>query len=208
MAHAVSRPDPAPRGPARGWLLIAALAVLTASGAGPAVAADLEPFFGAYVGVAEVEDLPSGATRQRDLDIVIQPYREGGFRIHWVNVTLVDGRRDRPGVQRRIQTVLFEPAPHGDYYFVEVQAENPFREREETRPMRGDPVRWATLDDDSLHVYSFVVLEDGRYELQTYDRVLTEIGLDILFERILDGEVVRRIRGSTARANVEADIDG
>ena len=29
------------------------------------------------------------------------------------------------------------------------------------------------------HVYSFVVLEDGSYELQVYDRALTDIGLDI-----------------------------
>jgi hypothetical protein len=32
------------------------------------------------------------------MDIVIEPYHEDGFRIQWVNVTLVDGRRDLPGV--------------------------------------------------------------------------------------------------------------
>jgi hypothetical protein len=63
-------------------------------------------------------------------------------------------------------------------------------------------VRWASLDEKALHVYSFVVLEDGRYELQVYDRRLTDIGLDIRFQRIVDDEVVREIRGTTARANV------
>ena len=183
-------------------LLLAAAIV----GAAPPVAsaASLEPFFGTYVGVAEVEDPADGEVRRRDMDIVIEPYKSGGFKIHWVNVTLVDGQRAVPGVQRRVQTVLFEPA-EDRAFFVEVAEANPFRERAETRPMRGDPVRWASLDDQGLHVYSFVVLEDGSYELQIYDRRLTDIGIDIDFRRIVDGEVVRRITGTTARANLEPE---
>jgi hypothetical protein len=182
-------------------LLILAIACTSAPGAS---AASLEPFFGTYVGVAEVEDLVDEEVRRRDMDIVIEPYKAGGFKIHWVNVTLIDGERAVPGVQRRVQTVLFEPA-EDRAFFVEVAEANPFRERTETRPMRGDPVRWASLDDQGLHVYSFVVLEDGSYELQIYDRTLTDIGLDISFRRIVDGEVVRRITGTTARANLESE---
>jgi len=162
----------------------------------------LKPFFGAYVGVAQVEDLKTGAIEQRDMDIVIEPFRKNGFQIHWVNVTLVDGRRDLPGVQRRVQTALFEPAANAQFY-VEVEEGSVFREKQATRPMQGDPVRWAWVDGDQMHVGAFVVLDDGRYELQTYDRVLTDKGIDILFERIVDGAVVRRIRGSTARANLD-----
>jgi len=180
--------------------LVLALGLLCA-GAPGADGASLEPFFGSYVGVAEVDNLDGAEVRQRDMDIVIEPYKEGGFRIHWINVTLVDGQRAVPGVERRVQTVLFEPAEDRGF-FVEVQADNPFRERGETRPMRGDPVRWASLDEEGLHVYSFVVLEDGRYELQIYDRALTDIGVDIRFQRIVDGEVVRRITGTTARADL------
>jgi hypothetical protein len=176
-----------------------ALAGLLASADAQAAAPDLEPFFGAYVGVAEVEDPKAGDVRQRDMDIVIEPYRDDGFMIHWVNVTLVDGRRDLPGVERRVQTALFEKADGRDMY-VEVSENNPFREREETRPMRGDPVRWASIDGNTLHVYAFVVTEDGAYELQIYDRVLTDKGIDIRFQRIVDDEVLRRIVGSTARA--------
>jgi hypothetical protein len=168
-------------------------------------AATLEPFFGTYVGVAEVKDLQAGdAALQRDMDIVIEPYKEGGFRIHWVNVSLVNGKRAMPGVERRVQTVLFEPAEDRDF-FVEVAQSSPFRERGETLPMRGDPVRWASLDDQGLHVYSFMVLEDGRYELQVYDRTLTDIGLEIRFQRIVDGELMREITGTSARANLEPE---
>jgi hypothetical protein len=175
------------------------------AGASGSRAASLEPFFGTYVGVAEVNDLNTGDVRARDMDIVIEPFREGGFKIQWINVTLVDGQRAVPGVERRVQTVLFEPA-EDRAFFTEVQESNPFRERAETRPMRGDPVRWASLDDQGLHVYSFVVLADGSYELQIYDRTLTDIGLDIRFQRIVDGKVVRRILGTTARATKPEDV--
>ncbi len=183
--------------------LVAALALIALMLAAPAAAraARLESLFGTYVGVAQVEDIAKGDVRQRDMDIVIEPYKQGGFKIQWVNVSLVDGKRAVPGVERRVQTVVFEPAQDRGF-FMEAAESSPFREREETRPMRGDPVRWASLDDQGLHVYSFVVLEDGRYELQVYDRTLTDIGLDIRFQRIVDGAVTRRITGTAARANI------
>ena len=46
-----------------------------------------------------------------------------------------------------------------------------------------------------------MVLEDGRYELGLRPG-LTDIGLDIKFQRIVDGAVVRQITGTTARANI------
>ena len=192
----------------RAWLLAGCLAAawLLAASDVRAAPADLAPFFGDYVGVAKVEDLKTGQTSRRDMDIMIRPYQDGGFRVDWINVTLVDGRRDLPGVQRRVQTARFQPS-EGQDFFVEVEEENVFREREVTKPMRGDPVRWASIDGRRLSVYSFVVLEDGGYEMQVYDRVLTDKGIDIDFQRMVDGEVVRRITGTTARANVQTSED-
>lgn len=160
---------------------------------------DLKPFYGTYVGVAELTELASGKTSQRDMDVVIEPYQKDGFLMTWTSVTRVDGRRDVPGVTRRVQNALFKPAKDRDMY-VEVAASDPFGEREETLPMRGDPVRWAAVDGRTLHVYSFVVLEDGRYELQVSDRILTEEGLDIAYRRIVDDTLVRQITGRTVRA--------
>ena len=162
----------------------------------------LADFFGTYVGVAEVEALEGGEGERRHLDIVIEPYDDDGFRLNWVNVTLVDGRRDVAGVERRVQDVLFEPAANGDF-FVEAEEENPFRERAAMQPMEGDPVRWATVQDGDLIVYSFVVHDDGRYELQIYERRLTEDGMEIEFQRLLDGELQRRITGHAVRANTK-----
>ena len=121
---------------------LAAAAALIALLAAPtgARAASLEPLFGTYVGVAEVEDVAKGDVRQRDMDIVIEPYKQGGFRIQWVNVSLVDGKRAVPGVERRVQTVLFEPAQDRGF-FMEAAESNPFRERE--RPGRCAATRCA-----------------------------------------------------------------
>jgi hypothetical protein len=186
-----------PRLPLQHGLLALVLGLLAmAEPTGKALAGELSDFFGTYVGNAQ--ELGDADASSRDMDIVIKPFHEEGFQIHWITVTKVDGRRDVPGVERTVQSVFFEPT-EGQNRFVEVEADNPFREREAKVPMSGHAVRWASLGDDTLDVYSFVVLEDGRYEFQIYNRVLTDIGLDIVFRRFDDGELVRQIKGSTVR---------
>jgi hypothetical protein len=174
--------------------LVLGLLAMTGPIGGKAFAAELSDFFGTYVGHAQ--ELGDSDASSRDMDIVIEPFHDGGFQINWITVTKIDGRRDVPGVGRTVQSVFFEPA---EGLFVEVEADNPFREREEKVPMSGHAVRWASLGDDALRIYSFVVLEDGRYEFQIYNRVLTDVGLDIVFQRFDDGELVRQIKGSTVR---------
>ena len=164
-----------------------------------AFAGDLSSFLGSYVGRATVEDVASGEEQLRDLDIVVVPHGSKGLRIDWTTVGLVDGRRDVPGVKRWSQRALFEPSDDGGF-MIEVGDADLFREREATVPIKGDPVRWTRLDGETLHTYSFVVLEDGRYEMQHYQRILTDIGMDIRFERVVDGQTIRRVSGTTARA--------
>ncbi|MGI9492656.1 MAG: hypothetical protein ACR2QF_09685 [Geminicoccaceae bacterium] len=164
-----------------------------------AYAEDLSRFFGSFVGRAIVENLDTGEKQLRDLDIVVSPHQDDGLKIDWVTVGLVDGRRDVPGVKRWSQTAYFEPS-EGAKFLIEVGEGNLFKERSEMEVIKGDPIRWSRIEGDTLHACSFVVLEDGRYELQVYQRILTEVGLEILFERIVDGEVVRRVTGSAVRA--------
>jgi hypothetical protein len=181
-------------------LLLLCLALLpgwTAQGAGPPALAD---YFGSYVGRALDQPLDGGRSEERDIDIVISAYKKDGFRIDWTNVTLVDGRRDVPGVKRRPSSVIFVPAPERGF-FVESKEFNPFRLKDDAQPMQGEPVRWAGIDAEGLHVNAFVLLEDGRYEMQVYTRRLTDIGLDLQFERVVDGQPVRRMTGRAVRAD-------
>ena len=177
------------------------LAVLLCLGlAWPAAAASLADHFGSFVGVAVERDAADRIVEERHMDVVITPFRRGGFHVHWVNVTLVDGRRDLPGVKRRVAEIAFEPKGSTGF-FVEAAIVNPFAQSGEITPMAGDPVRWAKLDDDGLHVFSFVVLPNGRFELQTYTRRLSDDGMDLFFERVVDGDVLRRIQGRAIRAD-------
>jgi hypothetical protein len=180
-----------------GALLLAALATPL-----PALAADsvatLKPMLGVYLGRATVKDLDTQATEERDIDVEVTAFDRDGFRIRWVNVTLVDGRRNLPGVKRRVSELTFKPAK-GRNFFVEVPQANVFAEREEVQPMGGDPVRWAVQDAVGLHVYSFVILGDGRYELQTYSRKRTATGIVLNYERVVDGKLVRTIDGQAVR---------
>lgn len=168
----------------------------------PAPAAEpapsLKPMLGVYLGRATAKDLDTGQAEERDIDVEVTPYERDGFRIRWVNVTLVDGRRNVPGVKRRVSELAFKPAT-GRGFFVEVPQRNVFAEREEVQPMGGDPVRWAVLDAAGLHVYSFVILNDGRYELQTYSRKRTATGIDLHYERVVDGRLLRTIDGQAVR---------
>jgi hypothetical protein len=154
---------------------------------------------GAFVGRAEQVDLPDGGREQRDIDIVIAPYEGEGLRISWTNVTLVNGRRDVPGVKRRSDEILLVPAPDRDFYLAGV-GYDPFRGRSEPDPMRGDPLRWGTIEGGSIDVHSLVILDDGRYELQTFQRRPTPEGMTLEFARIVDGQLVRRMAGHAVRA--------
>ena len=168
----------------------------------PALAADpaptLKPMLGIYLGRATVKDLDTQATEERDIDVEINSFDRDGFRIRWVNVTLVDGRRNLPGVKRRVSELTFKPAK-GRNFFVEVPQANVFAEREEVQPLGGDPVRWAVQDAAGLHVHSFVILGDGRYELQTYSRKRTDSGIVLRYERVVDGKLVRTIDGQAVK---------
>lgn len=161
-------------------------------------AARLKGLIGTYLGRATVKDLDTQQVEEREIDVEIMPYKDGGFRIRWVNVTLVNGRRDVAGVKRRVSESAFVPAK-GHGYYVEVREGSVFAEREEMAPLGGDALRWAVLDAGGLHVHSFVVLDDGRYELQTYSRRRTQAGIDLAYERVVDGKRVRSIEGRAVK---------
>lgn len=182
------------------WLL-AALCLLAAGlrpGAAGAVDARVTPFLGTFVGTAEVTDETGAVVEQREMDIIIEEGESNGFVITWVNVTLVDGRRDVPGITRRVQRIVLRPGKQDGVYVEDLRG-SMFESRRNLDFVAGDPVRWADVRGDRLGVYSLVLLEDGRYELQRYERVLTETGLDITYERIVEGVVTRRITGRAVR---------
>lgn len=164
----------------------------------PAFADVVDPFVGTYVGTAQVLGADGEVTEQRDMDITIAKESGGGMRITWINVTLIDGRRDVVGVRRRVDEVTLEPGDR-DGVFLEKARRSLFERRQNVDVIAGDPMRWGRIDGNRLGIFSLLVMEDGGYALQSYERILTDVGMDIEFTRVEDGAVIRRIVGHTVR---------
>ena len=153
----------------------------------------IEDFFGVYVGRANTE----GSDEVRDLDVIIEANKRG-FNVNWSAVIRAGEKRAVPGVKRRaIEQAFQESRKHG--FFEPVAAGTVFSGRKKLDIVGGDPVIWARIQKDTLSVYSLVVQEDGSYQLQVYDRILTSLGMDIQFTRYDDGVLSRGITGSLAR---------
>lgn len=184
-------------------VLAATLALAAAFGTAlPARAAQrtvrLKDFFGAFVGVATALDPVHGAVQQRDMDVTIGPEGNNGFQVRWTSVSLIGGRRDVPGVERWVEQASFVPSGDQGLY-VEETPHSVFETMSPLDPLGGKPVRWARLHYNVLSVYSMTV-DQGHWELQSYDRILTATGLDIRFQRFVDGVLLREIDGHTVRA--------
>jgi len=182
-----------------GALLGAALAAALPAPSPSAEPAGMKGLLGVFVGRAEEQNAADGSPEQRDIDMEITPYQDEGLKVRWTNVTLVDGRRDLPGVKRRHDEIVLAPAPDRSFFLAGV-GYDPFKDRDEPNPIQGDPLRWSVVADQSLAIYSFMILEDGRYELQVSRRDPLPDGIKLDFERIVDGEVARRLTGRAVRA--------
>jgi hypothetical protein len=184
----------------KGALLGVALAVAAAPTSPPrAEPQGMKEMLGVFVGRAQEENPADGSPEQRDIDMEITPYQDDGLKVRWTNVTLVDGRRDLPGVKRRHDEIVLAPAPDRSFFLAGV-GYDPFKDRDEPNPIQGDPLRWSAVADQSLAIYSFMILEDGRYELQVSRRDPLPDGVKLDFERIVDGQVARRLTGRAVRA--------
>lgn len=157
-----------------------------------------DALFGTYVGRAVETDLAGHMREERDIDIIIAPYGEEGATVTWTNVTLVNGRRDVPGVERHSDEIILAPAPERSFYLAGA-GYDPFKNRGQPNVLAGDALRWATLAGPRLDVYSFLILPDGSYELQVYERARTPEGIALSFHRYVDGELVRRMAGTAVR---------
>ena len=172
------------------WLAIATPEALADSG--------IAPFVGVYVGQAEVYDRAGTLVGKRDLEVIIEDLGRQRFRIMWTNVSLVDGRRDLPGVERRVGEAIFQPGDQPQVYVQEMRG-SLFETARNMDFLAGDPMRWASVEGDRLGMYSIALTDEGRLEVQSYVRTLTEDGMDLEFRRVYDGDVNRRIVGRAIR---------
>ena len=136
--------------------------------ASPARAAARHPkqLIGVFVGRAEDELRTRRASMERrDIVMEIEPYQERRpARAAGHNVTLVDGRRDVPGVKRRTRRDAAGAGARAASFFLGGVGYDPFREKKRSDPIAGDPLRWGVVAGEALD--DLLVRHPGRRHLR------------------------------------------
>jgi len=163
----------------------AALILLLALSAQTAFA-DISRFVGSFTGSAEVM-LADGTKQPRDMNVEISQTKEG-FIVKWTSVTYrPDGSK-----KSKSYSVEFTPSDRGEV-FAAAMTRNVFGHSVPLDPMKGEPYVWSRINGDTLSVYSLFVAEDGGYEIQQFDRTLTEGGLTLAYQSVRNGQINRTV---------------
>jgi len=173
-----------------GLLVVLCIAGIGAAGAAPSV--NIDAFYGSYEG-RSISAAGEGLTK-RDLGVEISPL-DRGFRLAW---TTMKHRADG-STQRKSYTIDFRATRRAGVYASEMRTSK-FGSRVPLDPMKGEPFVWARLHGQTLTVYALHIDDNGVYEMQVYDRTLTDTGLDLEFNRYRDGEKLRTITGTLVRS--------
>ena len=178
--------------------ITALIVILLAS---PAVADRLDAkFYGSYVGSGVAENLEENITELRDLNVIIEPYKNDGFRLKWITVVHNPaGRRTSEGAKHREVKENFLPVENRENVYVLAPRGGTFKKAELPNPLLGGPALWATVEEDAISVYSIAIDDTGATELQIYRRDWTEEGLDMSFLRMLNEKVLVRMTGKLVK---------
>lgn len=143
-------------------------------------------FFGTWqgTGVAESADSLYFAITARDFDVAISA-ADDGFAITWTTIIHSGGDPNNPDVRRRQSSLTFEPA----------ERVGVFEATNSGNPVDGEVLSWAQLDENTLSVHQMILNDRGGFDLSTYNRTLTSLGMELDFQRLRDGEQVRSVTG-------------
>jgi hypothetical protein len=177
------------------WLrcFVLSLALGLAATAPPAIAAEtgLDRFFGDYTG-RSIEATPDQGLEPRDLDVKIGPHGKG-FIIVWTTVIY---RAKTP--TRKTYAVEFERTDRAGI-FASAMHRDLFGHEEPLDPLKGEPYVWARLAGRTLTIFALLITDEGGYEIQTYERTLTDDGLELRYTRDRNGKIQPAVTGSLKR---------
>ncbi|MEP1614282.1 MAG: hypothetical protein ABJL72_20470 [Roseobacter sp.] len=164
------------------WVIFAGTLICSATIA----QADITRFFGSYVGSAEAVSA-DGSTKPRDMSVEIKGV-DDGFMVNWTSTTYrADG-----SAKVKSYTVGFAFSGREGVYAAAMRR-NVFGHDVQLDPMRGEPYVWSRVEGDTFSLYSMYVTEDGGYEIQQFDRTLAAGGLNLDFQTVRDGQILRTV---------------
>ena len=76
---------------------------------------------------------------------------------------------------------------------------NQFGGRVPLDPLKGEPYVWARLHERTLTVHALHIKDDGGFEIQVYDRTLSDGGLRLRFARQDENGPLKELRGELKR---------
>jgi len=169
-----------------------AVAIMAAGGPaahGQTAERTVKEFYGEYVG----RSVAGEGVSARDINVTISASKYG-FNISWSTVSY----RKSGKAKRKVYSIDFRKT-NRDKIFQSSMRKNVFGKRVPNDPIKGDPYVWARVTGDTLSVYALIVTADGGYDMQVYNRTLTENGLVLEFIRFLEGEKLKTITGELKR---------
>jgi hypothetical protein len=170
------------------WMIVLVAALGLGSVAKADQASTPDAFYGRFQGTGFTHD-PNAALfglGARDLDVEIGPADGGGFFVSWT--TVMQSPSDK-GSKTKSSKVVFAPSGRPGIY----------TGRSEGTPAN-EGMSWASIGDRALTVRLLHILDDGSYEIQTYQRSLTDDGMFVFFRSDLDGAVMKVVTAQLHKA--------
>ena len=170
--------------------LLVVLCMLPLTGMG--AEQSFERFFGIYAGSGQMRQSGDAASppAERNLAVEIVP-SEKGFTVSWTTVTV---RKD--GKKKSKHYSIPFVRTHRESLYASAMRVNMFGKAVPLDPIKGEPYVWATIVDDTMTVHLMEITEDFGYEMQVYERTLTEGGMHVRFFRVRDGEKHRTVEAN------------
>lgn len=165
------------------WLQLQAGLLVGLLVAMPVVGQELRPvsdFYGHYIGHVETGE-------KREMSVTIKSEGRADFVVSWTTVKHVDGR-----IKRKNYSIRFQPTRRPGIYSSAMKT-NVFGAKTTLDPLEGEPFIWARIKDDTLSVHTLLIMEDGSYEMQIYNRSLNSQGLWLEYSRLNSGEQLKQV---------------
>lgn len=175
----------------RRWIVATIVGLSLMVGSHFADAADalsIADFVGHFSGEAQAQASDRFFIQQlRDTDVDLRA-EDDGFRLRWTTV-IHSGEGDTTKLRQRAaeMRLVAGPLPHQ------------FRTAEPFEPFTEKPTAWAYIEGNRLVVHVLSIMADGNYELQTYERTLSDNTMTLHFSRISPGQPELVVSGRLIR---------
>jgi hypothetical protein len=170
------------------WMIVLVAALGLGSVAKADQASTPDAFYGRFQGTGFTHD-PNAALfglGARDLDVEIGPADGGGFFVSWTTVMQSAGDK---GAKTKSSKVVFGPSARPGIYTARSEGTS-----------ANEGMSWASIGDKALTVRLLHIQDDGTYEIQTYQRSLTDDGMFVFFRSDLDGAVMKVVTAQLRKA--------